>query len=81
MTRSRKKKASSEAREAPGQCSESREELRTPEGPEILSETELTLNKQQLQEVSAKNADIVKEAEGREKWHQKATFRRESKNL
>ena len=79
MTRSRKKKASSEAREAPGQCSESREELRTPEGPKILSETELTLNKQQLQEVSAKNADIVKEAEEREKWHQKATFGRESK--
>ena len=150
MTRSRKKKASSEAREAQGQSNESREELRTPEAPEITKdhefflneelleamrnletwwtqgapelqegftkgfskfttdlglglryalncikkqsgtifdlaqkveelETELTLNKQQLQEVSAKNADIVKEAEEREKWHQKATFGRESK--
>ena len=42
-------------------------------------ETELTITKEQLQEISAKNADIVKEAEERERWHHKDTFRKESK--
>ena len=42
-------------------------------------ETELTINKEQLQEISSKNADIVKEAEERERWHHKENFRKESK--
>ena len=42
-------------------------------------ESELSQTKHQLQEVSAKNADIVNEAEEREKWHQKETFRRDNK--
>ena len=42
-------------------------------------ETELSLTKEQLQNVSAKNEDIVRDAEEREKWHHRDTFRRESK--
>ena len=42
-------------------------------------ETELSLTKEQLQSVSAKNEDIVRDAEEREKWHHRDTFRRESK--
>ena len=42
-------------------------------------ETELSLTKHQLQEVSAKNDDIVRHAEEREKCHQRDSFRRDSK--
>ena len=42
-------------------------------------ENDLRINEQQLQEMSAKNADIVNEADAREKMHQKETFRRDNK--
>ena len=42
-------------------------------------ETELSQTKQQLQDVNSKNDDIVRDAEEREKWHRKYTFRRESR--